>query len=96
MAKICQNFKNIVRTYWGSDIAHQIVTDCRKVKEKRKMFSQTSDSDWCQQWCLWKSNRKKKKKDQSCKDINVKSAAIVTYLETMSNEELLKVEIIKL
>lgn len=91
MAKICQNFKNIVRTYWGSDIAHQIVTDCRKVKEKGKMFSQTSDSDWCQQW-----NRKKKKKDQSCKDINVKSAAIVTYLETMSNEELLKVEIIKL
>ena len=84
-------FKNIVRTYWGSDIAHQIVTDCRKVKEKGKMFSQTSDSDWCQQW-----NRKKKKKDQSCKDINVKSAAIVTYLETMSNEELLKVEIIKL
>ena len=41
---------------------------------------------------------KKKKKNKSCKDINViyKSATIVIYLETISDEEFLKVEITKL
>ena len=29
------------------------------------------NSAWCQQCCLCKSNRKKKKKDQNCKDIDV-------------------------
>ena len=44
-------------------------TGCRKEKEKRKLSFCVPD--WRQPCCLCKSNRKKKKKDQNFKVINV-------------------------
>ena len=62
----------------------QIGIGCRKEKEKRKLtFSEPSNIFYS---VTCKSNRKKKKKDQYCKDINV---------ETMAVEDFVKVEIIK-
>ena len=43
-AKIYQDFKSKVRTYWGSDIVHQIETSCWKDKQKGKSIKQSASN----------------------------------------------------